>query len=169
MAEDRKTPRCPLWVKIVLALSLAVNLAIAGLVAGAVLRGGPMGGNGPAMGYAMPYVIALPREDRRGVFDTVRRDESLPNRRARRADYEAMITALRADPFDAAAIQDILRRQADGVSRVQAVAQAAWLETVAAMSPEERADYTLRIQEVLKRGGKGKDKGKGKDGGAPKP
>ena len=169
MAEDKGTPRCPLWVKIVLGLSLAANLAIAGVVAGAVLRGGPMGGKGPAVGYAMPYVIALPREDRRAVFDTIRRDPSLPDRRARRADYEAMIAALRADPFEVAAIQAILSRQADGVGRVQNVAQSAWLDTVTAMSPEARMEYTLRIQEVLKRGSKDKGKGKDKDRGDDRP
>ena len=154
MADEQKAPRCPLWVKIVLGLSLAANLAIVGLVAGLVLRGGPLGGNGPSVGYAMPYVIALPREERRGVFDTVRGNKDLPNRRARRADYAAMIDALRADTLDVAAIQAILARQADGATRVQTAAQDAWIAAVSAMTPDERAAYTTRIEDVLKRGPK---------------
>ena len=85
MDTQPDTRRCPLWVKIALALSLAFNLAIVGLAAGFVLRGGPMGARGPAMGYATPYVLALPRELRREVFGAVRNDKNLPNRRSRGA------------------------------------------------------------------------------------
>ncbi|MEO9574559.1 MAG: periplasmic heavy metal sensor [Tateyamaria sp.] len=159
MQEETETRRCPLWVKIVLALSLALNLCIAGLVAGFVLRGGPMAGRAPAMGYAMPYVLALPRDLRRDVFGAVRNDDSLPDRRARREEYRDMIKALKVTPFDATAVEAVLLRQGDGVSRVQAAAQAAWLEAVSGLSDEERAAYTDRMQEALNRNGRPK-KGK---------
>ncbi|MEQ3709499.1 MAG: periplasmic heavy metal sensor [Tateyamaria sp.] len=151
MQEETETKRCPLWIKIVLALSLALNLCIAGLVAGFVLRGGPMAGRAPAMGYAMPYVLALPRELRRDVFKAVRNDDSLPDRRARREEYRDMIKALKVTPFDAAAVEAVLLRQGDGVSRVQTASQAAWLEAVSGLSDEERAAYTDRIQDALNR------------------
>ena len=153
MDAETKTGRCPLWVKIVLALSLALNLAIAGLVAGTALRGGAMAGRMPAMGYAMPYVLALPRDSRREVFRSMHRDRDLPDRAARRAEYRAMIAALKATPFDVAAVEAVLDRQADGASRVQAAAQAAWLAAVAQFSDEERLDYTARIEDALKRRG----------------
>ncbi|MEL6808554.1 MAG: periplasmic heavy metal sensor [Pseudomonadota bacterium] len=156
MDAETKTRRCPLWVKIVLALSLAVNLCIAGLVAGFILRGGPLAGRAPAMGYAMPYVLALPRDLRRDVFGAVRNDDSLPDRRARREEYRDMIKALKVTPFDAAAVEAVLVRQGDGVSRVQAVAQAAWLEAVSSLSDEERAAYSERMQEALNRNGRPK-------------
>lgn len=159
MDAETKTRSCPLWVKIVLALSLAVNLCIAGLVAGFILRGGPLAGRAPAMGYAMPYVLALPRDLRRDVFGAVRNDDSLPDRRARREEYRDMIKALKVTPFDAAAVEAVLVRQGDGVSRVQAVAQAAWLEAVSSLSDEERAAYSERMQEALNRNGRPK-KGK---------
>lgn len=159
MDAETKTRRCPLWIKIVLALSLAVNLCIAGLVAGVILRGGPLAGRAPAMGYAMPYVLALPRDLRRDVFGAVRNDDSLPDRRARREEYRDMIKALKVTPFDAAAVEAVLVRQGDGVSRVQAVARAAWLEAVSSLSDEERAAYSERMQEALNRNGRPK-KGK---------
>ncbi|MEO0402865.1 MAG: periplasmic heavy metal sensor [Pseudomonadota bacterium] len=143
--------RCPWWVKILLALSLALNLGIAGMVAGVAISGGPMGGQGPAVGYAMPYLVALPKEQRRAVFKTVRNDKTLPDRRARRADYSDMMTALAAEPFERAAVEAILSRQADGVDRVQSVAQSQWLDLVAEMPAQERADYIERIKEVLER------------------
>ncbi|WP_299724645.1 periplasmic heavy metal sensor [uncultured Tateyamaria sp.] len=151
MNAETTPRRCPLWIKIALALSLALNLAIAGLVAGFVLRGGPLAGRGPSMGYAMPYVLALPREDRREVFRTLRNDKDLPDRRARRAAYSEMIAALQATPFEVSAVEAVLARQGEGASRVQAVAQAAWLEAVSGFSDEERLAYTARMQEALDR------------------
>ncbi|WP_299295655.1 periplasmic heavy metal sensor [uncultured Tateyamaria sp.] len=164
MEHAEKTKRCPMWVKLLLGVSLALNLAVVGLVAGMVLRGGPLGGKGPvAMGYATPYVIALPRDLRRGVFNGIRRDKTLPDRKARRADYQAMVAVLRATPLDTAAVEDLLRKQADAVTRVQARGQTAWLEAVAGMSDIERAAYADRIEEVLRRGGHRKKGGQPKD------
>ena len=158
MAETNTKRRSPLWVKILLALSLAVNLAVAGLVAGFVLRGGPLGGKGPGVGYAMPYVIALPKEDRRAVFGAVRNDPDLPGRGARRAAYREMVELLAADTFDVEAVRAVLARQAGDVGQVQAVAQAAWLDKVAAMSTGERQAYAQRVQEVVSKGGRGRPK-----------
>ena len=151
MTENTQTRRCPLWVKSVLALSLAGNLAVVGLVAGFALRGNPLETRGPAMGYATPYVVALPREVRREVFGAVRRDASLPDRGARRAQYREMIAALQATPFDITSVQAVLERQGAGATQVQAAGQAAWLDAVARLSDDERIAYTTRIEEALKR------------------
>ncbi|KIC46172.1 hypothetical protein RA29_20120 [Tateyamaria sp. ANG-S1] len=140
-------------MKLLLGLSLSLNLAVIGLVAGFVLRGGPLGGKGPGMGYAMPYVMALPQEDRRRVFGSVRNDPDLPGRGARRAAYNDMVAALDADEFDRAAVEAVLLRQSRGVADVQAVAQATWLEIVAEMPAEERRAYAQRVREVARRGG----------------
>ena len=152
--------RTPLWIKILLAVSLALNLAVVGLVAGFAMRGGPMAGRTPAIGYAMPYVLALPHDMRRDVFGAVRQDKSYPNRRARREEYRRMISALRATPFDAAAVEAILARQAEGASRVQSAAQAAWLKAVARLSDEERMTYTKRMEDALERRGPSHQPGK---------
>lgn len=156
MAETTTERRCPLWVKVLLGLSLAINLAIAGLIGGLALRGGPLGGKGPGMGYAMPYVLALPHEDRRSIFGAVRNNADLPGRGARRAAYRDMIALMRAEGFDRAAVSAVLERQSRGVEQVQMVAQIAWLDTVAAMTNEERRAYADRLTEVVSRGGRGR-------------
>ncbi|WP_299604501.1 periplasmic heavy metal sensor [uncultured Tateyamaria sp.] len=153
MADTQIERRCPVWVKILLGLSLAINLGIAGLVGGIALSGGPLGGKGPGMGYAMPYVLALPQEDRRAVFGVVRGNRDLPGRGVRRAVYGEMVALLKADTFDRAAVTAILERQARGVEQVQSVAQDEWLDRVAAMSDEERRAYAERVEEVVAKGG----------------
>lgn len=158
MTEMRTERRCPLWIKIALGLSLAVNLGVAGLVGGIALRGGPLGGKGPGMGYAMPYVIALPHEDRKIVFGAVRGDPDLPGRGARRAAYRDMVALLEADTFDRSAIEAVLQRQSRGVAQVQSVAQAAWLDVVEQMPEDARKVYAQRVAELASRGGRGKPK-----------
>ncbi|WP_223420730.1 periplasmic heavy metal sensor [Tateyamaria pelophila] len=148
--------RCPRWLKILLGLSLALNFVIAGVVAGLMLRGGPPREGPSGMGYAAPYVIALPRDVRRDVFGAIRADESLPKRSARRARYADMIEALRAEPFDRDRVQAILRRQGSEVGRIQDASQAAWLSAVTEMDAAERSAYVARIEEVLERGRRGK-------------
>ena len=158
--ETTRTPRtrCPLWVKILLTCSLAANLAIVAMVAGFLIRDpGPLRGGGPGLSYALPYIVSLDRADRRAVLSAVRDNPDLPDRRARRAHFDEMMRALRTDPLDRAAVEAVLARQADAVTRVQDVARAEWLERVAAMPAQERAAYAARVEEVLRRGPRNRD------------
>lgn len=143
----------PLWVKILLGVSLALNLAVIGLVVGLAMR---FSGDGPRVtNYGLPYVIALPKEDRRSIGKQLRassRDGALPNRRARLAHYRDMLVLLEAETWDAEAADAILSAQATETGAVQAAARAAWLETIAGYSPGERAAYAERLRQVIKRG-----------------
>lgn len=147
--------RVPLWVKLLLGASLALNLLIIGVVAGAVSRmDGPVRA---AASYAMPYVVALERDQRREIFDEIREETragKLPGRKARRAFYQEMIAAIQADPFDRGAVEAVLARQRESVIGVQQVAQAAWLERIEALPLEARQAYAERLRNVLKRGGR---------------
>ena len=148
--------RCPRWVKVVLAVSLALNLAVIGLVAGTILRTAPLREARSNMGYAAPYVIALPRQERRSVLRAIRNDPSLPGRDDRKAAFKEMVNVLRLEPFDRERVSNILDRQSAGVGQIQSVAQFAWLDAVAAMSVKDRLAYIDRIEEVLRRGSRGR-------------
>lgn len=158
MSDTRPEPhraRSPIWVKILLAASLAANLAIAGLVTGFVMRGsGPLRGDGPGLSYALPYIVALDRSDRRDVINTIRGNKDLPNRRTRRAQFDDMLVALRSDPLDVAAISAVLARQAEGVSGIQSVAQDAWLAKLGEMTLEQRLTYADTVEDILRKGPK---------------
>lgn len=155
-----KQPRTSRRIKVILGLSLALNLAVVGLIAGTALRHGDEkrgGSHSAGFGaYGLPYMIALPREDRRSVIQAVRAEKNadLPDRAARRAIYLEALAALRASPFDAQALSEVVTRQAQTTIRVQQVAQDAWLEVVGNMSDAERAAYAEEIEEVLRRGPK---------------
>lgn len=147
-----------------LGLSLALNLLVIGAIGGAGWRhaqGGPMGSNAPGLrSYASPYVQALPKSDRRALHTGMRNGDNAKHlsRDARRALYARMLTALRADPFDAAEAQAVLTAQSQAVMTVQADAHAAWLVQVGAMNAAARADYADALEARLSRGKRHGDK-----------
>lgn len=158
MTTDNPPPvaRTALWVKLALCLSLALNLLVVGFVAGSVLRNGGAGPNGaraPALGtIGVPYILALPREDRREMFRNLRRNggEALPDRRMRRAMFDAVLVALREEPFDPEKIEAAARRQAHVSIAVQQRVQKAWIETISAMSEDERQAYADAVELSLR-------------------
>lgn len=163
MAEtETKTSHFPAWVKILLVLSLALNLAVIGLVGGFFMRVKDKGSGPGAVNYAIPYIIALPREDRRAIGEILRQKAQrgeIEGRRGRMAEYNAMLVLLRADSFDVAAANSILDLQGAAAQARQAAASAAWLERVTAFTPAVRATYADSLEAVLNRAPKGKKKG----------
>jgi uncharacterized membrane protein len=138
--------------KIVLAASLALNLLLLGVFAGAALRHGGKGlPAGPRMhSYAVPYVQALPRADRRAIFQEIRKQHGGFDKQARRELYQDMLAGLRADPFDPAAVEAVLNTQSEAVQGAQTSSQTAWLAQVLKMSQAERLEYADAVEEALK-------------------
>lgn len=154
METDEKPPRrSTRSLQIALALSLALNLLVIGFFAGSLARqSGSDGGRTPALGnFGMPYVMALTREDRRAVQRALRAGDALPDRKARRAMFRGVIAYLRAEPFDAEALEAAVQEQAGVSVSVQHRLQEAWLETVSAMSEEQRRAYAVRVEAILDR------------------
>jgi uncharacterized membrane protein len=157
MQTDPPTTRPRRLFKVVLVLSLALNLLFVGLIAGAAWRHGGDGfhrghAGGDWRGFAAPYVRALPREDRRALFKDLRGMHPRPDQAARRAPYDLMLTALRADPFDADRVAAILTEQQSRAVDMHGTARDSWLAAVAAMSGPDRAAYADRLEEIIERG-----------------
>ncbi|MHA7877141.1 periplasmic heavy metal sensor [Roseivivax sp.] len=151
MAETQGTPpapRTPRWLKLVLFASLALNLAVLGLVAGTVINRGP-----PHRAEAPPgvvYMRALPAEDRRAVFRSLRdarRGLAQPGREGARA-----LEMLRADPFDAAGFAALIERQNRQGDALRDAGQAALIARLDEMGPEGRAAYADRLEESFAQG-----------------
>lgn len=142
-------------LRIALGLSLALNLLVAGLVAGAVLRdGGPRERMVRDLDFG-PFTEALSPNDR----DELRRDfvQRAPDlrgmRQAMQADLETFLAALRTEPFDPAALAQVLASQQGRMARRVELGQELLLDRLTAMDPAERAAFADRLERRLRRGG----------------
>jgi len=94
-------------LKIALAVSVALNLAVAGLAAGAWMKGGSSSPRGESTMSFGAFSDVLSREDRRALRKALL--ANAPSFRAAReaaeAEFFTLVAALRAEPFDPAAVQ----------------------------------------------------------------
>jgi uncharacterized membrane protein len=156
MAETNPAPRKAWpWARIVLAGSLAVNLLVIGLIAGALLGGPRDRDRNPVLrdlGFG-PFVQALPRADRRELGAAMRREAGAfrENRAEMRRQFEAILAALRADPFDAGALRDMVEAQYARVSERQGLGRRLLLDRIEAMTGAERAAYADALDASLRR------------------
>lgn len=155
--------RVPLWVKVLLGVSLAANLAVVGLVAGTATRVKNAPGGPGAVNHVVPYVAALERDARRALFREMRQKSqsgAVPTRRMRKVAYQDMIALLQNETWDPVAAQAILERQRGETMTTNSALQATWLDAVGALSSEERTAYALRLQEFMDRRGARKKRDK---------
>jgi len=142
-------------VKIALAASVALNLAVAGLAVGAFLRDGPRGGMPRDMSFG-PFSEALDAADRKAIRQSLmgRMGEFREQRQAAKAEFEALLAALRAEPFDPAAMQSALAAiEARNSERLEL--GRSLIETrLSEMSPEARRAFADRLEAGLRRGGR---------------
>lgn len=135
--------------------SLALNLLVLGIIGGAVIRG-PGGFGGPrgvdlALG---PIVEALAPEDRQAIRTQLRANDMLRQhpRQNREALATALQAALRAEPYDPAAIEAALSIQQDRLVAVQTAGQQALVARIGLMTPQARLAFADRLQEAIGRG-----------------
>lgn len=143
----------PRW-RVVLICSLALNLVVAGILIGAAFdRRGSGGGEMRAAGPLAPLVRALPPEDRQAVIEALRRDRPAHDRppHDRIPTAAPLLGAIRAEPFDPAAVRQALQDQRRrGEARLSA-AEAALATRLAGMAPAARAAYADALEEQLGR------------------
>lgn len=157
-------PRTRGWIKALLAASLALNLAVAGVTAGAFLRhGGP-----PAADRDLglgPLGDALTREDRKALRKAfvAAHPDLKKGLSALKGDFDAVIAALRAEPFDAAALDAALAtvalRNADRLDTARNLIA----DYLKALAPEARAAFADRLEQALARAEKHDRKREDKD------
>jgi len=115
---------------------------------GAALRlAGPERWRPPSGPVGADLIRALPRADRQALRATLQSAGHMPQDR----ETEALDTALRATPFDKAALAALMAREAQTRAQWLSGVQAAWLDQVAGMSDAERAAYADRLAEMVSR------------------
>lgn len=183
MSDESKqnTSRASRRMRFVLIVSLALNLAVVGLIAGAALRGGHGGPAGDARARAMqardfgfgPYVAALEHSERRTIGRAFIGKAGRPDkaRAGAQAQFESVLDALTADPFEADVLKTQMLAQLRDLAELQRIGASVIVDHVAAMTPEARAAYAVRLDQALKRPPRregGRDGGY-KEGRHPKP
>lgn len=141
---------------VALFVSVALNLLVVGVIAGAFWARGDGPGFRPVLidiGLG-PYTRALSEADRATLRDAwQRRGPDLQTLRgARGADRAALLEALRAQPFDPAAVEAAFARQLSRQAGQQQLARTLLTERISAMSPAERAAYADRLEALPQRG-----------------
>ena len=145
-------------LKLLLAVSLALNLAVAGTVAGMALRVHDPDRPPPAAVRDLnfgPFTEALTRDQRRAMLrGFAEQGPGLREMRTQmRADFDAVLTALRATPFDAAAFRAAVESQNSRVTARAEAGRDALVGLVLQMSDPERAAFLDRLEQALERGG----------------
>ena len=99
------------------------------------------------------YARAMDAEDRRAVIAAARdrRADLAAGRAALRGHFAALAGALRAEPFDPAAVAAVLADQRRAAGRQLALGQEILVERIAAMPEARRLDFAARIESALDR------------------
>jgi len=140
----------------VLAVSLALNLLVLGVLAGGFLlrADGPPGRSFRFDLSIFPYTEALTPADRAALLREWRTRGPGPGEilAERRAENQAVLAALRADPFDPQALGVAMAARMERGQAHSALGQALLVERLNALTPAERAAYAGRLEEALSRG-----------------
>ncbi|WP_323042811.1 periplasmic heavy metal sensor [Gemmobacter sp.] len=146
-----------------LVASLTLNLLVVGVVAGVGLRFA--GGDMPpprSIGFG-PWSGGLDRSDHKALreaFGATGRDFRA-DWQLEREDRAALLAALRADPFDPAALDSVTARMNARATERMDLGQRLIRDHILAMTPDQRRAFADRLEMSRRHG---KDGGKGRDG-----
>ena len=101
----------------------------------------------PANGLG-PFLSALPRAERREVTAGIRRSVGTlrENRKALADELSAILTTIRAKPYQHDALQNLFSQQQDRMSERGATSREILLAVIETMSDKERAAFADRMQ-----------------------
>ncbi len=131
--------------------SLALNMVLIGLIGGAGLKS-RQGSARMDVGIG-PITQFLTPDDRKAIGKSLRgrNDGRGPNRRDDKAFSEALVNALRADPFDRGAAEAAISQRRERGRNAGELVEAAFLDRLAEMSLDAREILAKRIEAPRKR------------------
>jgi uncharacterized membrane protein len=101
-----------------------------------------------------PFTEALSPEDHHALKEAIRAD--LPafraGREAAKAEFDTLLTALRAEPFDLAAVNTAMSAIVDRNAERLAKGQDLLAARIKAMSPADRLAFADRLEKALRHG-----------------
>lgn len=149
--DTGKTPRKLGSLRWILLPSLAINLLVLGLFVGHLVVDEPDRKVPRVDRMSGPLTFALSHEDRREIGKALRKEyrDARPTRAEVRAEYQSVIAALQAEPYDRAALEAVFAAQLAGATERVAIGQKLLLTRIAAMTPDQRQEFAARLQEGL--------------------
>ena len=150
------TPKPPFrWGRVVLFVSLALNLAVAGMIGGAVLgrfdhKRAEYAARDISFGLFSEALSEGDRKALRRAYGEAKKDIRA-DRNDMREDLQAVLTALRAQPFDAAGLRATLDRGTARAAERQVLGQTLLLTHLETLSAAERTALADRLEQSLKR------------------
>jgi uncharacterized membrane protein len=144
-------------MKVLLAVSLAINLGVLGLVGGAALRGAGDRGRPDVreIGFG-PFTEALSPQDRQELRGAFLRDGGNPRamRQMMRSQVGTLLQVLRSEPLQEADLRAVFSQFQQRWQERLDLGQRLLADRIIAMSPDDRARFADRLEEVMARGGK---------------
>jgi uncharacterized membrane protein len=140
-------------MQVALALSVTLNLIVAGFVGGAMLRG-PHGPEGKDREFSFgPFSDAMEPAERKALRkDILQRAPGLGQmRQEMRADMDKVVAALRAEPFDPAALTNVMEAQQARLTGQISVGSQALRDFLLTMDAPHRHAFADRLEDRLKR------------------
>jgi len=143
-------------LRVVLVISLTLNLLVAGMSFGSWFAHDSDRRAGMALddvGFG-PFLAARPGDERRAMGRAlVEHAGSLrENREALRQDFDALVAAIRADPFDIATVEGALAAQRSRLDERQAIGRDLLFQRLAAMTADERDAFADALERKVRRG-----------------
>lgn len=150
-------PRRRVWPKLLLAASLTLNVLVLSVIAGAHMRNDGWSGADdrripPAdravlrQGGFTPFFEAMPRDARARMAKALRERGVGPDRAALAQDFRDFVAAVRAEPFEPAALDSVLDEQAARAEAQVRLGRSILVEQIAEMTPAERAAFADALE-----------------------
>ncbi|MDE3079764.1 MAG: periplasmic heavy metal sensor [Paracoccaceae bacterium] len=149
---DARPPRT--WTRLALVLSLGLNLIVVGSLGGLALSRAIHGPHEPVRDLAFgPFTEALSPDDRRAMMRAFMAEAKgfRAEKEQMRADFQSLVAALRADPYDPSVLDGVMARQKARTDQWLALGQRLLMERLAAMAPADRRAFADRLGEELSR------------------
>lgn len=137
----------PGWMKLVMILSLAANLLVVGLVIGHWLAGGEdrRGGVERTIGWMVRVVPDERREMAEAHFETARPEfEAMQS--ARLEQFDAVLAAIRTEPFDSTALGRAMAATLEARASQRALVYDRFATLLGQFTPDERTGIADRME-----------------------
>ena len=106
------------------------------------------------LGYGV-FGHALSQDDRRSIGQEMGKHSGdlSANRREIRARVDGLLTALRAEPYDASQVQLLITQQQAQLLKRQQIGKDLLLNQIGKMSGKDRAEFAERLERLIRRSG----------------